>query len=71
MVIGFDELLPRVRKGELIRHLSARELENPEGAGFDLRAGELYQQLRPLKEAVEIDRLLLAAGILGSLPLAA
>lgn len=43
MIIGLDHLLPRVRKGELIRNLSQRELEEPEGAGFDLRAGELYR----------------------------
>ena len=42
MVIGINILLERVRKGELIKNLSGRELENPEGAGFDLRAGEIY-----------------------------
>ena len=43
MVIGLEELLPRVRAGELITNLAQRELDNPEGAGFDLRAGEIYQ----------------------------
>ncbi len=43
MIIGFDQLLPRVRKGELIKNLAQRELENPEGAGFDLRAAEIYE----------------------------
>ena len=43
MIIGFDQLLPRVRKGELIKNLAQRELENPEGAGFDLRAAEVYE----------------------------
>jgi deoxycytidine triphosphate deaminase len=47
MVLGFDILLPRVRKGELIKNLSERELTNPEGAGFDLRAAEIYRVCSP------------------------
>lgn len=47
MVLGFDILLPRVRKGELIRNLSERELTKPEGAGFDLRAAEIYRVSSP------------------------
>jgi deoxycytidine triphosphate deaminase len=43
MIIGLDILLERVRKGELIKNLAQRELESPEGAGFDLRAGEVYR----------------------------
>lgn len=43
MIIGLDLLLTRVRNGELITPLAERELNNPEGAGFDLRAGELYE----------------------------
>lgn len=43
MVLGLDILLPRVRQNELITNLSERELNNPEGCGFDLRAGELYK----------------------------
>ena len=43
MVIGLEYLLPRVRRGELIKHLSQRDLESPEGAGFDLRVGEIYR----------------------------
>jgi deoxycytidine triphosphate deaminase len=43
MVIGLDILLERVRKGELIKNLSERELQTPEGAGFDLRVDEVYQ----------------------------
>ncbi len=34
-------------------------------------AGELYQRLRPIKAAHEIDTALVAAGIPGELPLAA
>jgi deoxycytidine triphosphate deaminase len=43
MIIGLDILLERVKKGELIINLSQRELDHPEGAGFDLRAGEIYR----------------------------
>lgn len=43
MIIGFDVLLPRVRKNEIIANLSERELSNPEGVGFDLRAAEIYK----------------------------
>lgn len=43
MILGFDVLLPRIKKGELIANLCDREINNPEGAGFDLRAGEIYK----------------------------
>jgi deoxycytidine triphosphate deaminase len=43
MIIGLDILLGRLRAGELITNLSTRELENPEGAGIDLRAGQIYR----------------------------
>lgn len=42
MVIGLNILLERVKAGELIVGLADRELNHPEGAGFDLRAGEVY-----------------------------
>lgn len=42
MVLGVDELLKRVKKDHLVTGLSERELTNPEGAGFDLRLGEIY-----------------------------
>jgi len=42
MVYGLEQLLERVKKGELIINLSSRELEKPEGAGFDLRVGEIF-----------------------------
>jgi len=43
MIIGAQELLKRVKEEKLVENLSSRELENPEGAGFDLRIGELYE----------------------------
>ena len=46
MIIGLDLLLPRVRNGELITPLAERELNNPEGAGFDLRAGGAIRDSR-------------------------
>lgn len=43
MILGIDELLRRVREEDLVERLSLRELENPEGAGFDLRIGKLFR----------------------------
>jgi deoxycytidine triphosphate deaminase len=43
MVIGVHELLKLVKEQNLVEGLCQRELENPEGAGFDLRIGELYE----------------------------
>jgi len=43
MVLGIEELHKLVKDKNLITGLSERELENPEGAGFDLRIGELYE----------------------------
>ena len=45
MILGVKKLLELVRKKRLVENLSERELKNPEGAGFDLRIGELYQVL--------------------------
>jgi len=42
MVIGTKELLRLVKEQRLVENLSQRELENPEGTGFDLRAGAIY-----------------------------
>ena len=42
MVLGIKELHQLVKEKQLVSNLSQRELENPEGAGFDLRIGELY-----------------------------
>ncbi len=43
MVLGPKALLQLVKKGKLAENLSDRELTNPEGAGFDLRLGEVYK----------------------------
>ncbi len=43
MIIGPKKLLELVKKKNLVSHLSERELTNPEGAGFDLRLGEVYE----------------------------
>lgn len=43
MVIGPKKLLELVKKIKLVENLSERELRNPEGAGFDLRLGEIYE----------------------------
>lgn len=42
MVIGPQKLLELVKEIKLVENLSERELSNPEGAGFDLRLGEVY-----------------------------
>ncbi len=43
MVLGPKKLLQLVKKLKLVESLSERELTNPEGAGFDLRLGEVYK----------------------------
>jgi len=43
MVLGPKDLLKLVKKIKLVDNLSERELTNPEGAGFDLRLGEVYK----------------------------
>ncbi len=43
MVLGPKKLLELVKKHKLVENLSERELKNPEGAGFDLRLGEVYK----------------------------
>jgi len=43
MILGIKELHRLVKEKDLVTNLSERELENPEGAGFDLRIGELYE----------------------------
>lgn len=42
-VIPPQELLRLVRERKLVEGLCDRELQNPEGAGFDLRLGEIYR----------------------------
>lgn len=43
MILGPKLLLELVKKIKLVENLSERELTNPEGAGFDLRLGEVYK----------------------------
>lgn len=43
MVLGTEELLKLVRSHNLVTGLSERELNTPEGAGFDLRLGEVWE----------------------------
>lgn len=43
MIIGPKKLLQLVKKINLVENLAERELTNPEGAGFDLRLGEVYK----------------------------
>lgn len=43
MILGPKQLLKLVRTKKLVENLSERELTNPEGAGFDLRLGEVYK----------------------------
>src|SRR3989344_4460572 len=42
-MIGTNELLRLVKENNLVENLSERELTNPEGAGFDLRVGEVFR----------------------------
>lgn len=43
MILGPKKLLELVKKEKLVTGLSERELKNPEGAGFDLRLGEVHK----------------------------
>ncbi|MBU0570036.1 hypothetical protein KKB40_04650 [Patescibacteria group bacterium] len=43
MPIGPKILLKLVKEKKLVENLCERELKNPEGAGFDLRLGEVYE----------------------------
>lgn len=43
MILGPKKLLELVKDIQLVENLSERELTNPEGAGFDLRLGEVYK----------------------------
>lgn len=43
MILGPSLLLKLVKTHKLVEGLSERELTNPEGAGFDLRLGEVYR----------------------------
>ena len=43
MILGTDILLKLVKEQRLVENLSERELNNPEGAGFDFRLKEMYR----------------------------
>lgn len=43
MPIGPKKLLKLVKSKKLVEGLDKRELENPEGAGFDLRVGKFFR----------------------------
>lgn len=43
MILGVDKLLKLVKKKKLVENLSRREIKSPEGAGFDLRLGEIHE----------------------------
>ena len=42
MILGIKTLHELVNQQKLVENLCDRELNNPEGAGFDLRMGEVY-----------------------------
>lgn len=42
MILGPKKLLELVKGVNLVENLDERELTNPEGAGFDVRLGEVY-----------------------------
>lgn len=43
MILGIKDLQQLVKERKLVEGLSDREINNPEGAGFDLRLGEVYE----------------------------
>lgn len=43
MILGIKELHKLVDEIGLVENLCEREMNNPEGAGFDLRLGEIYE----------------------------
>jgi len=43
MILGPELLLKLVKEKKLIEGLGERDLKTPEGAGFDLRLGEVYE----------------------------
>lgn len=45
MILGIKELHKLVSEIKLVENLCEREMNNPEGAGFDLRMGEVYELL--------------------------
>jgi len=43
MILGIKKLHELVKEIKLVEGLCDREMNNPEGAGFDLRLGEIYE----------------------------
>lgn len=43
MILGIKELHRLVKEIKLVENLCDREMDNPEGAGFDLRLGEVFE----------------------------
>jgi deoxycytidine triphosphate deaminase len=43
MILGIKKLHELVAQNKLVENLCDREMNNPEGAGFDLRLGEVYE----------------------------
>ena len=43
MILGIEKLHQLVKDIKLVENLCEREMNNPEGAGFDLRLGEIYE----------------------------
>jgi deoxycytidine triphosphate deaminase len=43
MILGIKKLHELVSEVKLVENLCEREMKNPEGAGFDLRLGEVYE----------------------------
>ncbi|MFC1633052.1 hypothetical protein ACFL1U_02855 [Patescibacteria group bacterium] len=43
MILGFDELQKRLETEKIVENLAQREIENPEGTGYDLRIGKLFK----------------------------
>ncbi len=43
MILGIKKLHQLVKEIKLVENLCDREMNNPEGAGFDLRLGEIYE----------------------------
>ena len=43
MILGIDKLHQLVKEKKIVEDLCERELNNPEGAGFDFRLGEIYE----------------------------
>lgn len=43
MALGVDRIKKLIKEIKLVESLGARDLENPEGAGLDLRLGEIFK----------------------------